>query len=88
MEKEMDLKVLMIILTLSLKKKKMRISELIVVLEELKEKEGDLNVCISIPDEYWGSIDSYVNEHNFHVREHVQPDGPKSGKSIRAIVFG
>jgi hypothetical protein len=65
----------------------MKISELIAKLEEIKNKEGDLNVCVSESHEYWGNIQSHLTECNMSVSEHAQPDGPKSGKSERAVVF-
>jgi hypothetical protein len=64
----------------------MKISELIVKLEEIKNKDGDLNVCISESHEYWGSVQSHLTEYNMSVSEHAQPDGPKSN-SEKAVVF-
>jgi hypothetical protein len=65
----------------------MKISELIAKLEEIKNKDGDLNVCVSESHEYWGSVQSHLTEYNISVSEHAQPDGPKSGKSVKAVVF-
>ena len=65
----------------------MKISELIAKLEEIRSKEGDLNVCVSEAHEYWGSVQSHLSEYNMAVSEHAQPDGPKSGKSEKAVVF-
>jgi hypothetical protein len=65
----------------------MKISELIVKLEEIKDKEGDLNVCVSESHEYWGSLQTYLTEHNMSVNEYAQPNGPKSGKSEKAVIF-
>lgn len=65
----------------------MKISEVIIHLEKLKEKHGDINVCISEFDDYWGTIYSNANEQHIVLDEHAQPGGPKSGKSERAIVF-
>ena len=64
----------------------MKTSELIQYLNELKDKHGDLNVCISIPHEYWGSTESYVTKENTRL-QNAQPLGPKSGKSENAIVI-
>jgi len=65
------------------------ISELIEYLQKIKEKEGDINVCLSEPDDYWGSFESWLTTgYNLNVSEHAQPDGPKSGKSVKALVFG
>jgi len=65
----------------------MKISELIAKLEEIKNKDGDLNVCVSESHEYWGSVQSHLTEYNMNVSEHAQPGGPKSGKSEKAVVF-
>lgn len=65
----------------------MKISELISKLEEIKKTEGDLNVCLSADHEYWGSVESHLTEHNIRVTDHAQPEGPKSGKSERAVIF-
>lgn len=65
----------------------MKISELELLLKKIREKEGDLNVCVSETDEYWGSVDSHLEEHNVEVNEHAQPEGPKSGKSEKAVRF-
>lgn len=65
----------------------MRISRLIEKLEEIKAKEGDLNVCSSTNDHYWGRIDRLLSESDELVKEHAQPHGPKSGKSEKAVVF-
>ena len=57
--------------------------------KEVKEKEGDINVCYSEPHEYWGSVESWLTTgYNLSINEHAQPEGPKSGKSVRALVFG
>lgn len=65
----------------------MKISELIAKLEEIKNKEGDLNVCVSESHEYWGSVQSYLTDYKMTVTEHAQPNGPKSGKYEKAVVF-
>ena len=64
----------------------MKITELIKKLEEIKSEHGDLNVCVSESHEYWGSIASYLTDYNMCI-EHAQPNGPKSGKSEKAVVF-
>ena len=65
------------------------ISDLIVYLEKVKEKEGDIFVCYSEPDEYWGSVENWLTTgYNLSINEHAQPEGPKSGKSVKALVFG
>lgn len=65
----------------------MKISELIIKLEAIKIAEGDLNVCVSESHEYWGSIHRHIHDYDIIVKEHVQPEGPKSGKSEKAIIF-
>lgn len=62
------------------------ISELITYLEEIKIKEGDIAVCSSESHDYWGSIEGYLSDWNVKVTS-AQPDGPKSGKSVKAVVF-
>ena len=64
----------------------MKISELIARLEEIKNKDGDLNVCVSKSHEYWGSVHSHLTDYNMSVSEYAQPDG-KSGKYEKAVVF-
>lgn len=64
----------------------MRISELILKLTEIKNKEGDLNVCISESHEYWGSVQSHLTEQTMSVGN-AQPKGPKSGESERAVIL-
>jgi hypothetical protein len=65
-----------------------KISELITYLEELKSKEGDIAICHSEPHEYWGSVENWLST-DFNLRvKHAQPDGPKSGISVIALVFG
>ncbi len=64
------------------------ISELIEYLQEVKEKEGDINVCHSESDDYWGSFQNWFTiGYNLSI-SNAQPDGPKSGKSVKALVFG
>lgn len=64
----------------------MKISELIVKLQSIKEVEGDLNICLSEPHEYWGSVEQHLEERHIEILT-AQPEGPKSGKTERAIVF-
>ncbi len=63
------------------------ISALIQHLEKIKEEQGDIHVCVSESDDYWGSVETWINIHNLNIDTHAQPDGPKSGKSVRALVF-
>lgn len=65
------------------------ISEMIEYLEDIMVEEGNINVCHSESHEYWGSVESWlIVGYNLSVSEHAQPDGPKSGRSVRALVFG
>ena len=67
----------------------MIISEVIAHLENIKSIEGDITVCVSEGHEYWGSVQSHLIEgYNLAVAGQAQPDGPKSGKSEKAVVFG
>ena len=65
----------------------MRISELIERLDALKKEHGDINVCVGESHEYWGRVETYITEHNITVEEHAQPQGVKSGKSEKAVLF-
>lgn len=65
----------------------MKISELIAKLQEVKDKEGDLNVCVSEKHEYWGSVQRHIQDYDMNICNHAQPDGPKLGKSEKAVVF-
>ena len=66
-----------------------KISELINYLQKTMEKEGDIFVCHSEDHPYWGNVESWLTDgYNLSVKEQAQPDGPKSGKSVKALVFG
>lgn len=64
----------------------MKISELITKLEETQAKEGDLKVCVAESHEYWGEVYRELRG-DIRVDPSAQPEGPKSGKSEKAIVF-
>lgn len=66
---------------------KSKISDIIALLEKLKAEHGDINVCTATDAEYWGEVHNYATESNIQVKEHAQPQGPKSGKSEKAVVF-
>lgn len=63
-------------------------SELIAYLQEVIKAEGDIRVCISQTHEYWGSTEDLLNRSSCQVSPWAQPDGPKSGKSEKAIILG
>jgi hypothetical protein len=65
----------------------MKISELIEHLQKLKDEHGDLNVCKRKDHEYWGHLDSYVEKYDIDVLSYAMPDGPKTGKTEKAIVI-
>lgn len=65
----------------------MLISEIIAHLEKIKAEHGDIQCCVSEPHEYWGSIENRIEEWNTTVSEHAQPEGPKSGKCEKAVIF-
>lgn len=64
-----------------------KISDIIKRLEELKDEHGDINCVVSENHSYWGSTETYIDKHNLRVKEHTQPQGPKSGLSEKAVVF-
>lgn len=68
-------------------KEKAKISDVIAYLEKLKAEHGDINVVVEQDVEYWGGVHNYVTESNMNVSEHAQPEGPKSGKSEKAVVI-
>jgi hypothetical protein len=65
----------------------MKVSKLIIKLSEIQKLYGDI-ICVSRKsDEYWGNLDSPLDESNLYFKEDCQPEGPKSGKSEPGIVF-
>lgn len=64
----------------------MKISQLIPYLEEIRNEQGDLNVCVSVYHEYWGSLESHLTERNISISEHAQPNGPRSVWE-KAVIF-
>lgn len=67
----------------------MIISKLIEELQKIKEENGDLRVCVSESHEYWGVVYSdIIIGSTLSICDHAQPDGPKSGKSEKSVVFG
>lgn len=64
-----------------------KISDLIARLEKLKVEHGDINVVTSTPDNHWGSIYNYITEDSIEIHMQAQPQGPKSGKSEKAVVI-
>lgn len=66
----------------------MKISELIVFLEKIKQHQGDVRVCVSESHEYWGSVETLLEEWNITVSHGAQPDVPKSGKMETAVILG
>lgn len=65
----------------------LKISGLIEALTSIMEAEGDLPVCKSEANDYWGSIEGYLTELDLNVSDHAKPDGPKRGKPIKALVI-
>jgi hypothetical protein len=66
----------------------MQISELIAKLEVIKAEEGDIPICISEPHEYWGYTSFLLKDWDLNVTNHAQPDGPKSGIEVKAVLIG
>lgn len=63
----------------------MKISELIVYLEEIKKKEGDVEVLLTTPDDYWGCI---YRQANMKIDHSALPEGPKTwSQRVTAVVF-
>lgn len=65
----------------------MKISNLIEELKAIRKLHGDLDVCISEPAEYWGSVHSHLEKENVKVSNYTQPEGPKSGKWGKGLIF-
>jgi hypothetical protein len=65
----------------------MNITQVIEHLEKIRAEHGDINVVLSEPHEYWGSVQHHMNEYDISVSDFAQPDGPKSGKSEKAVVI-
>jgi len=65
----------------------MKISELINKLSNFQKQHGDIICVVRKDHEYWGSVDSLLSEYNFYVKNNCQPDGPKSGKEEKGVVF-
>jgi hypothetical protein len=65
---------------------KMKISELIEKLNQLKSEHGDINVALKYNHEYWGSIYDAVNNSNIEI-DNAQLEGPKSGFSEKCVCF-
>jgi len=65
----------------------MYISEVIAKLSDIQKQHGDLICVVRADHEYWGCVDSVFDESSLYVKENCQPDGPKSGKSEKGVVF-
>lgn len=66
----------------------MKISEVILHLEQLLNEYGDLNVLIEEPHEYWGTLQFELNINGIEVNDNAMTNGPKSGKVEKAVVIG
>lgn len=62
----------------------MKASEVIKQIQDIVDREGDLIVLVTEPHEYWGTL---YYEPSVLIRNNAQPDGPKSGKTVKAIVI-
>jgi hypothetical protein len=65
----------------------MKVSKLIIKLSEIQKQYGDIVCVVRKNDDYWGNLDSPLDEYNMYFEEHCQPEGPKSGNSEPGIVF-
>lgn len=63
----------------------MKISELILKLQKIQEKEGDLKVCLAEGHDYWVTLDHFLEPTSIRVRDSL-PYGP-SGNIERSLVF-
>jgi hypothetical protein len=66
----------------------MNISQVIKKLQIIEQQEGDLPVVITADHEHWGILYYNIADSTIYIDEHAQPNGPKSGTSIRAVVIG
>ena len=53
-----------------------KISDVIKKLQELQKEHCDLPMAVSEEHEYWGSVETFIQDHNIVVKQ-CQPDGPK-----------
>lgn len=65
----------------------MKISQLIKELQALKKVHGDLPVCKSGADDYWGTVYAHMGKHDLTISEKAKPDGPRRGEEIKALVI-
>jgi hypothetical protein len=64
----------------------MKVSELIKKLTEIQESNGDIMVCTSVHDDYWGRFYTEFTESDLRCGD-AQPKGPKSGESENAVII-
>ncbi len=64
------------------------LDSLIKHLQEVRDKEGNIGVCYGYYDDYWGSVEGYLVVDSTVKVEDAKPDGPKSGKRCRCVIFG
>ena len=68
-------------------KEKYTISELIAKLQEIKEKEWDINVCISEKHEYWWTVYRYASDYDIRFDSFAQPHWPKNWTYEKSLVI-
>ncbi len=54
----------------------MTISELIKILQKAETEHGDLNVAVRVRHEYWGHVDSILQEYEVEI-DKARTEGPK-----------
>jgi len=64
----------------------MKVSELIVRLEQLKQEHGDIPVAVAELHDYWGSLFSELQQVSITV-EDAALEGPKKGVYTKSVVF-
>ncbi len=67
----------------------MKISEFISYLEKVKKEKGDINVCSSESNDYWGSLYNQLSMgYNLRIEDHAQTKGPKNSFTETIVAIG
>jgi hypothetical protein len=65
-----------------------KIQDLIDYLEVIKAKEGNIAVCSSENDEYWGTCYNWLyTDYNLKIDEYAKPNGIKNSFTVKALVI-
>jgi len=65
----------------------MNLTAVIERLQGILETEGDLPVCVTEDDEYWGELYYHLEDIGIRVEDDARVEGPKSHESIRAVII-